>query len=74
MDGEAVDTRQCFPGASAGLEINGMTVLKKAISRAILEQSHDVETVKTIAVFCGVGMVVSLFPATRGLDMSVGFF
>jgi hypothetical protein len=48
--------------------------IQKNISRAIPEQSHDVETVKTVAMFCGVGMVVSLFLATRGLDMSVGFF
>ena len=47
---------------------------QKKYSRAIPEKSHGVETVKTIAMFCGVGMVVSLFLATRGLDMSVGFF
>jgi len=34
----------------------------------------QVETLKAIAVFCGVGLVVSLLLATNGLDMSVGFF
>jgi hypothetical protein len=31
------------------------------------------ETFKTIATFCGAGLVVSLFLAIYGLDMSVGF-
>jgi hypothetical protein len=37
--------------------------------------SHaEIETVKVIATFCGVGPVVSLLLATYGLDISVGFF
>jgi hypothetical protein len=61
MDSEAVDTRGIFfrreyrPGGILWRHS------KKTILRAIPEQSHDVETVKTIAMFCGVGMVVSLF-------------
>jgi hypothetical protein len=51
-----------------------MTAFKKAVSRAIREQAHDVETFKMIAIFCGAGMVVSLFLAMRGLDMSAGLF
>jgi hypothetical protein len=35
----------------------------------------EVEALKTIAVVCAVGVTVSLLlPATRGLDISAGFF
>ncbi len=34
----------------------------------------DVETVKTIAMFCGVGLFVSLLAASYGLDLGAGFF
>jgi hypothetical protein len=33
-----------------------------------------VETLKTIAMFCGVGLFVALLIATYGLDLSAGFF
>jgi hypothetical protein len=49
-----------------------------AVLRALLEASKttdiDVETLKIIAVFCGVGLLVSLLFAICGLDLSVGFF
>jgi hypothetical protein len=34
----------------------------------------EVEILKTIAIFCGVGLLVSLLFATYGLDLSAGFF
>jgi hypothetical protein len=34
----------------------------------------DVETLKTLVIFCGVCLVVSLFFASYGLDLSAGFF
>jgi hypothetical protein len=34
----------------------------------------EVETLKAIAIFCGVGLLVSLLVASYGLDMSAGFF
>ena len=34
----------------------------------------DVETLKTLAMFCGVGLTVSLLLASYGLDLSPGFF
>ena len=34
----------------------------------------EVETLKTIALFCGLGLFVSLLLATYGLDLSAGFF
>ncbi len=48
-----------------------------AIARALWRASGtsvDVETLKTIVLFCGVGLVVSLLLATYGLDMSAGSF
>jgi hypothetical protein len=34
----------------------------------------DVELLKTIAMFCGVGLTVSLLLVCYGLDLSPGFF
>jgi hypothetical protein len=51
-----------------------MTASAKALSRAFPETQVDIETLKTIAMFYGVGLVVSLLLATSGLDMSAGFF
>jgi hypothetical protein len=33
-----------------------------------------IETLKTIAMFCAVGLTVSLLVATHGVDLSPGFF
>ena len=38
------------------------------------ETRIEVETLKTIAMFCGVGLFVLLLLATYGLDLSAGFF
>jgi hypothetical protein len=51
-----------------------MAAIARVLSRAFPASQVDVETVKTILMFCGVGLVVSLLLATNGLDMSVGFF
>jgi hypothetical protein len=34
----------------------------------------DVESLKTIIMFCGVGLTVSLMCLTYGVDLSPGFF
>jgi hypothetical protein len=34
----------------------------------------DVETLKTLVIFCGAGLTVSLLLASHGLDLSAGFF
>jgi hypothetical protein len=34
----------------------------------------EVEALKAIAIFCGLGLLVSLLFATYGLDLSPGFF
>jgi hypothetical protein len=51
-----------------------MVALAKVLSRAFPKNQIDIETLKTIAMFCGVGLVVALLLATNGLDMSAGFF
>jgi hypothetical protein len=48
-----------------------------AIARVLSQASGtevDVETLKTLLIFCGVGLFVSLLFASYGLDLSPGFF
>jgi hypothetical protein len=48
-----------------------------AIARAFSRVSRidvDVETLKVLVIFCGVGLLVSLLFASYGLDLSPGFF
>jgi hypothetical protein len=51
-----------------------MTAIAKVLFSAFPATGFDVETLRTIAMFCGAGLVVSLLLATNGLDMSPGFF
>lgn len=50
-----------------------MTAIARVLSRVSGTQI-DVEMLKTIAMFCGVGLTVSLLLASYGLDLSPGFF
>jgi hypothetical protein len=50
-----------------------MATIAKALSRVSGTQV-EVETLKTIIMFCGVGLTVSLLLASYGLDLSPGFF
>jgi hypothetical protein len=50
-----------------------MAAIAKILSRASGTEV-EVETLKTIAMFCGVGLFVSLLFATYGLDLSAAFF
>ncbi len=48
-----------------------------AIARALfgpLSTSVDLEILKAVAVFCGVGLLVSLLYAAYGLDLGLAFF
>jgi hypothetical protein len=47
--------------------------IAKVLSRA-LGTNIDVETLKTLGIFCGAGLLVSLLFASYGLDLSPGFF
>jgi len=51
-----------------------MAALARAISQ-VLGSQIDVESLKSILVFCGLGLLVSLLAIrTYGLDLSVAFF
>jgi hypothetical protein len=50
-----------------------MAAIAKALSR-ISGTQIEVETLKTVLMFCGVGLVVSLLLVSYGLDLSPGFF
>jgi len=54
-----------------------MAAIARFLSRAS-ETQVDIETLKIIAkiiaVFCGVGLTLSLLLASYGLDSSAGFF
>jgi hypothetical protein len=64
-------------GYEASVEIQPrrlqMAALVRALSRATVTQV-DIETLKTLAMFCGVGLTVSLMVASYGVDLSAGFF
>jgi hypothetical protein len=51
-----------------------MTAFIQALSRFSSATDIETETLKVLAIFCGVGLVVSLLCATWGLDLSAGFF
>ena len=50
-----------------------MHAIVRVLSRGFGTQV-DIETLKTIALFGGVGLTVSLLIASYGLDLSAGFF
>jgi hypothetical protein len=49
-----------------------MTAIAKVLSR-VSEAQIDVEILKTIGMFCGVGLTVSLLLASYGLDIIRAF-
>ena len=51
-----------------------MTAIANAFANAIPAISPDVDILKTVAVFCGIGLFVSLILASYGLDLGVEFF
>ena len=50
-----------------------MAAIANTLSRVTGTQI-DVESLKTFAIFCGVGLAVSVIAASYGLDLSPGFF
>jgi len=50
-----------------------MAAIAKALSRAS-GTDVDVETIKTLVMFCGVGLTVSMMVASYGVDLSPGLF
>jgi hypothetical protein len=51
-----------------------MTAIARALLNTIPATSFDVENFEAIALFCGVGLLVSLFLAFSGLEMNFGMF
>jgi hypothetical protein len=51
-----------------------MPAIAKTLARAFPATDVEAETLKIIALFCGVGLLVSLLLTTIGLDISAGFF
>jgi hypothetical protein len=52
-----------------------MAAIVRFLSRAFLETQFEIETLKTLIIFCGAGLLLSLLlMLTRGLDLSAGFF
>jgi hypothetical protein len=50
-----------------------MAAIASAFDRA-LGIRVEIETLKTLVIFCGAGLTVSLLLASYGLDLSPGFF
>jgi len=51
-----------------------MAAIAKAFSRVFHTASDQSETLKQLAILCGVGLLVSLLLMAYGLDISAGFF
>jgi hypothetical protein len=51
-----------------------MAAIARLLSRAFPETQFEAETLKTIVMFCGVGLAVSLLLLTYGLDLGAEFF
>jgi hypothetical protein len=51
-----------------------MTAIAKLLWFTFPGDQVEIEAFKTIIIFCGVGLVISLLLAINGLDMSAGFF
>jgi hypothetical protein len=51
-----------------------MTTLARVFSSYVSGVDVQTEILKTIAIFCGAGLFVSLLFASYGLDLSPGFF
>ena len=50
-----------------------MALLIRTLSRALGSES-DIETLKTIAIFSGVGLLISLLFLIYGIDLNPGSF
>ena len=50
-----------------------MAAIARALDRTMGIQL-DFETLKTLVLFCGAGLAVSLLLASYGFDLSAGFF
>ena len=51
-----------------------MAAVVQALSRFTFATNIETATFKALAIFCGVGLLVSLVYISYGLDLSPGFF
>jgi hypothetical protein len=51
-----------------------MTAIARAFLRTVPAISSDFDTLKTIALFCGAGLLISLLHLFYGLNMDYGVF
>jgi hypothetical protein len=51
-----------------------MTTIARMLSTRVPVAERGLDTLKTIGMFCAVGLSVSLLLATYGVDLSPGFF
>lgn len=51
-----------------------MTTIARAFSRVFFSNSSEFDELKTLALFCGAGLLVTLLMLTYGIDLSPGFF
>jgi hypothetical protein len=51
-----------------------MVAIAKALLNTIPAISSDVENFEAVTLFCGAGLLVSLFLAFSGLEMNYGMF
>ena len=68
LDGDLSSEQDALWGRSQ------MTAIARVLSRRLPASQADIETLKTIGMFCGAGLLVSLMLASYGLDLSPGFF
>ena len=51
-----------------------MTAIARALSYGFSETRFEIDSLKTICLFCGVGLTLSLLAAAYGLELNPGFF
>ena len=76
-DCELVHIRDSPNRVSQAITIVGsprVVALAKVVLSRVSGTDVDVDTIKTIIMFCAVGLTVSLMCASYGLDLSAGFF
>jgi hypothetical protein len=56
-----------------GIWESQMTALARAFSH-LFSASSEFDVLKTLALFCGVGLLAALLMLTYGIDLSPGFF
>jgi len=51
-----------------------MTAIARYLARRVISTQTESDTLKTVGLLCGAGLLVSLLLITYGLDLSAAFF